>query len=197
MGAAEDAVAVGTAGRGVRTWMRVCGSKPITPLASRYVPHAHTAPSSVSTQVWLSPEGRRQASGMAVGPAAAAPPAPCTFAGRPPATQRPAHQGSAAHTCGDLHDASSLLGHVQAAGRVRIAWLAVSVPRLLPQLARCARRVRRRQVCMCACGCARGSGQQRLQDSQRRESGVSSGSARHYAARTRLASQRPLIVHAP
>jgi hypothetical protein len=43
------------------TWMRVCFEKPITPLASRYVPHAHTAPSSVSTQVWLSPAGSEQA----------------------------------------------------------------------------------------------------------------------------------------
>lgn len=37
------------------TWMRVWGPKPMTPLASRYVPQAHTAPISVSTQVWLSP----------------------------------------------------------------------------------------------------------------------------------------------
>lgn len=37
------------------TWMRVCLLKPMTPLASRYVPHAHTAPSSVRTHVWLSP----------------------------------------------------------------------------------------------------------------------------------------------
>ncbi len=27
----------------------------MTPLASRYVPHAHTAPVSVSAHVWLSP----------------------------------------------------------------------------------------------------------------------------------------------
>lgn len=38
-----------------RAWMRVCVPKPMTPLASRYVPHAHTAPISVSAHVWLSP----------------------------------------------------------------------------------------------------------------------------------------------
>lgn len=41
-------------------WMRVCGPKPMTPLASRYVPHAHTAPISVSAHVWLSPAAGKE-----------------------------------------------------------------------------------------------------------------------------------------